>query len=77
MHCRWCRFYGLTGTTNLSASGSRLSKFSKLNDNFWLWVQNAGSHYTTTNPYNLPGKNLIEEKEGCDFSGIEKCCRCP
>jgi hypothetical protein len=67
--------YGLSDEQNLFSSEKKLSKHSKIKDNFWLWGQNAGVHHGTTNPYNLPGKNLMESREGCDFLGIKKCCR--
>ena len=47
----------------------------KLKDRFWIWGQNAGSHHGERNSYNLPGKNLMETREGCDFLGIDRCCR--
>jgi len=48
-----------------------------LKDNFWLWGQNAGSHHrgSPEGGYKLPGKNLMNPREGCDFFGIEKCLR--
>jgi hypothetical protein len=48
---------------------------TKLKDNFWLWGQNPGSHHGTANYYKLPGRNLMDAREGCKFLGIEKCCR--
>ena len=27
------------------------------------------------NSYNLPGENLMDSREGCDFLGIGRCCR--
>ena len=67
---------GLTGGLNLFGSESKISKKSKLKDNFWLWGQDPGSHHGPSgHSYNLPGKNLMEPKEGCEFFGIDKCCR--
>lgn len=48
---------------------------SKVRDGFWIWGQNPGSHHGNDNTYNLPGKNEMETKEGCDFLGIDRCCR--
>jgi hypothetical protein len=56
-------------------SDFKLSKNELIKDKLWLWGQNAGSHHGTSNPYNLPGKNLMEAKEGCDYFGIKKCLR--
>ena len=70
-------FSGLTGPVNLFASAGKLLKGSKLKDNFWLWGQNPGSHHVGSpeGGYKLPGKNLMDPREGCNFFGIEKCCR--
>lgn len=68
-------FSGLTGIINLFASESELAKVLNLKGNFWFWGQNARSHHSTINPYNLSGKNFLEAREGNDFLSIEKCCR--
>lgn len=46
-------------------------------DNIWLWGQNVGVHHVPAqnNPYKLPGVNRMDSVEGCDFFGIDKCCR--
>ena len=69
-------FSGLTSGVDLLASEKKSSGDSKLKDKFWLWAQNAGSHHGKSgHSYNLPGKNIMGPREGCDFFGIEKCCR--
>jgi hypothetical protein len=67
--------YGLSLGLNTFNSDNSLPKNALIKDRLWLWGQNAGSHHGTTNPYNLPGKNLMEAREGCEFFGIEKCLR--
>jgi len=66
---------GLTLNLNALNSENKLHKNAIIKDMLWLWGQNAGSHHGTKNPYKLPGKNLMETREGCDFFGINKCCR--
>ena len=47
---------------------------AKLIDGVWLWGQTPGSHHV--NPaYALPGVNKMTPIEGCEFFGIERCCR--
>ena len=47
---------------------------AKLIDNIWLWGQTPGSHHV--NPaYRLPGKNEMTPVQGCEFFGIDHCCR--
>ena len=47
---------------------------AKLIDGVWLWGQTPGSHHV--NPeYRLPGKNVMTPMEGCEFFGIDRCCR--
>ena len=62
------------GLKTIPAEGG-FSKNEIIKDKLWLWGQNAGSHHGTTNPYNLPGKNIMEAREGCFYFGIEKCLR--
>ena len=45
-----------------------------IKDRLWLWGQNAGSHHEIGS-FKLPGVNRMGPGEGCDFFGIEKCCR--
>ena len=66
---------GLGLGLNSFNSDCKLPKNTLIKDKLWLWGQNAGSHHGTSNPYNLPGKNLMEAREGCDYFGIEKCLR--
>lgn len=47
---------------------------TKLKDKFWLWGQSAGAHHAVSH-YNLPGNNLMESKEGCEYLDIDRCCR--
>lgn len=48
----------------------------KLKDRFWLWGQTVGSHHKSGDGYyKLPGVNQMDSAEGCDFFGIDKCCR--
>lgn len=56
-------------------SENKLPGRGTLRDHLWLWGQTAGSHHGTANPYHLPGINNMGPKEGCEFLGIEKCCR--
>ena len=65
---------GLTGVNFFSAC---CNSNSKLKDNFWLWGQNPGSHHVGSPEagYKLPGNNLMDARDGCDFFGIDKCCR--
>jgi hypothetical protein len=53
------------------------SKNELLRDRLWLWGQNPGSHHLDSpeGGYKLPGKNLMDAREGCSFFGIDKCCR--
>jgi hypothetical protein len=46
---------------------------SKLRDKLWIWGQNVGCHHKVYGE--LPGENKMDTKEGCDFLGINKCCR--
>ena len=51
---------------------------AKLRDRFWIWGQDPGCHHLNPNgdnSYNLPGTNLMDSREGCDFLGISRCCR--
>lgn len=51
---------------------------TKLRDRFWIWGQDPGCHHLNPsgkNGYNLPGENLMDSREGCDFLGISRCCR--
>jgi len=68
----------LPGTANLIDVESKKVKRVKLRDNFWLLGENPGSHHVGSpeGGYKLPGKNLMDSREGCDFFGIEKCVRC-
>jgi hypothetical protein len=66
---------GLSPGLNTFNSENSLPGNELIKDRLWLWGQNAGSHHGTTNPYNLPGMNLMEAREGCDFFGIERCLR--
>jgi hypothetical protein len=47
---------------------------SRLIDGVWLWGQTPGSHHVNPS-YRLPGKNLMTPVEGCEFFGIDRCCR--
>ncbi|MBR2625341.1 MAG: hypothetical protein IKD23_02965 [Lentisphaeria bacterium] len=47
---------------------------AKLLDGVWLWGQNPGSHHVNPD-YRLPGKNVMTPVEGCEFFGIDRCCR--
>ena len=48
----------------------------KMKEKLWLWGQDAGTHHRTlNNMYRLPGVNKMGPREGCDFFGINKCCR--
>ena len=44
-------------------------------DRIWLWGQNAGSHHTRNNQYQLPGVNRMTPREGLEYFGISRCCR--
>ena len=51
---------------------------TKLRDRFWIWGQDPGCHHLNpsgVNGYKLPGENLMDSREGCDFLGISRCCR--
>lgn len=65
----------LTLGLNIFTSENKLPQNAIIKDKLWLWGQNAGSHHGTENQFKLPGKNLMETREGCDFFGINKCCR--
>ncbi len=47
---------------------------AKLIDDVWLWGQPPGSHHVNPD-YRLPGANRTTPIEGCDFFGIDRCCR--
>jgi hypothetical protein len=47
---------------------------SKIKDKLWLWGQNPGTHHQTT-MWNLPGVNHMTPLEGCNYFGIQNCCR--
>jgi hypothetical protein len=47
---------------------------AKLIDGVWLWGQTPGSHHVNPD-YRLPGVNKMTPIEGCEFFGIERCCR--
>ena len=62
--------------TSQSCSGPNENSGKRpLVDGLWLWGHNAGSHHKPINTYNLPGNNLMDPKEACDYLGIRKCCR--
>ncbi len=46
----------------------------KLRDRIWLWGQDPGGHHAS-GVYKLPGVNKMDSKEGCEFFGINRCCR--
>jgi hypothetical protein len=68
-------FSGFSLGSDTLFSENKLHEKATIKDRLWLWGQNPGSHHGTTNPYNLPGKNLMDAREGCDFFGIQKCLR--
>jgi len=51
----------------------KISGNDTIKDKLWLWGHTAGVHHHAGS--NLPGVNQMGPKEGCDFLGIEKCCR--
>ncbi len=65
-------FSGNATLPELKNENSENSK--KLKDRFWLWGQEPGSHHVN-NAYNLPGENLMDPVEGCQYLGIDRCCR--
>jgi hypothetical protein len=68
---------GLSLGLNTFNSDSGYPKNELVRDRLWLWGQNPGSHHLDSpeGGYKLPGKNLMDAREGCSFFGIEKCCR--
>lgn len=71
-------FSGLRGAANSPAEASGKTTRATLKDRFWLLGENAGSHHigSPEGGYKLPGKNLMESREGCEFFGIDRCVRC-
>ena len=67
-------FPGLALGLNTFDFEKKVSGKAIIKDRLWLWGQNAGSHHEVIS-FNLPGVNRMEPREGCDFFGIEKCCR--
>jgi hypothetical protein len=68
---------GLSLGLNTFNSASSYLKNEVVRDRLWLWGQNPGSHHLDSpeGGYKLPGKNLMDSREGCSFFGIDKCCR--
>ena len=63
-------FSGLSLRLDTLFPENKLHEKATIKDRLWLWGQNPGSHHGATNPYNLPGKNLMDAREGCDFSAF-------
>lgn len=50
---------------------------AKIRDKIWIWGQTPGVHHRLQPEarWNLPGENKMTPLEGCEFFGIDKCCR--
>jgi hypothetical protein len=62
-------------TISFVADQIGLPEKKQLIDRIWLWGHNAGGHHKPINTYKLPGNNLMDPKEACDYLRIRKCCR--